>query len=515
MILQRRAATQTACLAIVPCLLFFSGLLLRGVIGTFEADPDYVYLLNGLNLLTFHAPGHYDHPGTTVQIIAALSIVPAWLVSMPVYGTSGVTNAVLSHPQYFLHVISFVLIALAAAAIFYMGRRVQAAANLATALAAQISILACFFVMHELNRVSPEPLLLASSAFLAGYLAPAVLQPEQFVQTRTYALGLGMLLGFIMVTKVTAIPLLGTIFLLHGRNFRITAVTAGLMTGLVLTLPIAIHYRQMAHWFASLFIHTDVYGSGPAGVPAASNLWHGFTFLLGQAPEVFIAFAFYIVSLPLLQGATRRAVAICVLILAVGILMVLKEPNARYFMPIIGAIVLANAAIASWSLMRGGPVRVLGAILALLLVIGVGRNAFATSNWAEDARHSQIDNRKLLATATASGCRIVFFYGTNTVAYNLAFGHEYTPGQFDSDLDRLYPQSLFYNPYLHRFETFKGPISPKEVEGRSGPHPCIHLVGSLLARYPDFGIPGNELTLVARTDHGLVDSAAIYAWHPQ
>ena len=40
--------------------------------GSFDADPDYGYLLNGLNILHFHSPGHIDHPGTPLHVLQEL-----------------------------------------------------------------------------------------------------------------------------------------------------------------------------------------------------------------------------------------------------------------------------------------------------------------------------------------------------------------------------------------------------------------------------------------------------------
>jgi len=120
---QQRATWQIIALSVVPCLLILLGIVLRAAAGPFESDPDYAYLLNGLGLLTLHSPGHYDHPGTTVQIIAALVTLPAWLFSVPLYGMSGLVSAVLSHPEFFLRVINIVLIVADAAAAFYMGWR--------------------------------------------------------------------------------------------------------------------------------------------------------------------------------------------------------------------------------------------------------------------------------------------------------------------------------------------------------------------------------------------------------
>ena len=511
---RRKIATETAVLAVVPCLLILAGIALRAMTGPFEADPDYAYLLNGLSLLTFHAPGHYDHPGTTLQIIAALVIVPAWLISAPLHGMTGVKNAVLSNPQYFLHVINLVLIAADAAAAFYMGRRIRAAANLGAALAAQISVLGSYSVMIGLNRVTPEPLLLACGLLLAGYLAPAALQPERFVQTRAYATRLGALLGFIIVTKITAIPLLATVFFLRGRHFRLAAAKAGAIAMLVLTFPIAVHYPQMMKWFARLFVYSGAYGGGHIGVPGASNIWDNFLLLFDQTPEIFVIFVFYVLSFPLWRDTTRRVVAICALILGVSILMVLKEPVVRHFMPIVGSIALANAAILSqWS--ARPPARIGGGILALLLALGIGRNAFAASAWAQDAWHAQADNQALLAKATTAGCQLAFYYEVNTQTYNLGFGDEYTSKRFAADLDRLYPNTLFYDVFGHRFQTFTGPISSKDLNSRLAAGRCIYLVGSLPERFSDFGIPQRELALVMRTDHGQGGSIVAYAWRPQ
>jgi hypothetical protein len=195
-----------------------------------------------------------------------------------------------------------------------------------------------------------------------------------------------------------------------------------------------------------------------------------------------------------------------------SILMVLKAPGPRYFMPVIGAIALGNAAIMSQSLARRGMVRIGGVFLVVLLVLGVWRNALATAAWAQNAAQVQTDNQKLLAKTSASGCRQVFYYDVNTPTYNLSFGDEYTPKHFSSNLKKLYPNSIFYDVFGHRFQTFTGPMSSKEANSVLATDRCVYLVGSPVERYPDFGISRRDLSLVTRTDHGLGDSIAVYAW---
>lgn len=39
-----------------------------------RSDPEYCYLLNSLDLLTFHIPFHVDHPGTILQEFGAVIV---------------------------------------------------------------------------------------------------------------------------------------------------------------------------------------------------------------------------------------------------------------------------------------------------------------------------------------------------------------------------------------------------------------------------------------------------------
>ena len=62
------------------------------------------------------------------------------------------------------------------------------------------------------------------------------------------------------------------ILLLRGRLARRTALCICALTALVLTLPVAPHYVEMALWYVGLFTHQGGYGSGAVGVPSFSDL---------------------------------------------------------------------------------------------------------------------------------------------------------------------------------------------------------------------------------------------------
>src|SRR5437016_12461503 len=76
---------QILLLAVIPAGLFLSSIFLHAIAGSYYLsgifDPEYVYLLNSLNLLNIQPPSHTDHPGTTLQIFGAIVILGIWLLS--------------------------------------------------------------------------------------------------------------------------------------------------------------------------------------------------------------------------------------------------------------------------------------------------------------------------------------------------------------------------------------------------------------------------------------------------
>src|SRR5262245_47286202 len=108
----------------------------------YNYDPEYPYLLNGLNLVEGVAPRHTDHPGTPVQLLAAGGIWIAHAVTRP--GTS-VRADVLTRPEFFLSAVGAGLLALQGLATTVLGWTVlRSTGSLAWALTAQAAPLVAF-----------------------------------------------------------------------------------------------------------------------------------------------------------------------------------------------------------------------------------------------------------------------------------------------------------------------------------------------------------------------------------
>ena len=107
--------------AVFPLILFFTGIYFKIIQGDFPNDPDYAYLLNGINILRWHAPTQIDHPGTPVQLIAGLVSGFVWLIRTPFNGWISPADDVVLHPELYLLVIRLVLNALSSVALFALG----------------------------------------------------------------------------------------------------------------------------------------------------------------------------------------------------------------------------------------------------------------------------------------------------------------------------------------------------------------------------------------------------------
>ncbi|MGH7969833.1 MAG: hypothetical protein ACREIC_14005, partial [Limisphaerales bacterium] len=258
-------------------------------------DPEYNYLLNSLSLLTWHAPAHTDHPGTTLQILGAGVIWLQWLGGFLSGHRQALSDSVLSHPEEYLRGINLVLNILISGALYWSASSVYKwTHSLTAAMALQATVLVYLQTFIALTRVSPEPLLVAAGLALMVPMAPMVLHPEGMEASGSrLAIAAGAIFGFGLIAKVTFAPWGAVVLLfpkrIHKRRFMAAALTAVV----VLLLPIAARLPAMASWFTSLLIHTGQYGKGHIGIPGARALAANFLSLWPDQLPLFAFLALY------------------------------------------------------------------------------------------------------------------------------------------------------------------------------------------------------------------------------
>jgi hypothetical protein len=496
---------QAAGLAVIPVCIVVLAVSFTRAVGDFDADPDYAYLFNSLNVLSLTAPAHVDHPGTTLQIWGAIVVGGVWLgrwafVQMPLQ-----TDVVL-HPEAYLGCINATLAAAIGGATFVLGSMFRASTkSFAIAVAAQSSLLVSLPVMIALPRVTPEPLLLCLTLMLVALLAPLVFAGA--AETSGRAIFLGTVFGACLVTKITTGPIALLLLLLRTWRARLIAVSATFVVVAALTLPIATHYRRMFDWFVALLVHKGNYGTGDVGLPSWADISDRLVQIASDTPEVIISLVICVAMLFVCIQDRRRLwlFAICAAVLSLQLAAVVKHPGTRYVLPSVPVIALVIGAIGERLRREVAVICLLGAMLGA----GIWHNARAASAWVEESYAIQRDNAELLKQVSQSGCAIVPYYDAKTQEFKLIFGNAFAGRAFTPLLAKVYPEFVSYNVPA-RFETFDHVVDAAEWQRRFGGKQCVYLIGSPVERFEKFGLPTEALRLIARTMHGVGDALAVY-----
>jgi hypothetical protein len=509
------AAGLLLCLPLASLIL---STLFLAVSGGFGADPDYAYLLNGLNILHLESPGHADHPGTPLQLLGGAVIGTSWLVRSIALGGVALDDDVLRHPEIYLTCINALLALMAASALWFFGRQVWSwTGSLAAALVGQITLLLSPPVLISLPRVTPEPLLISLTILLAALFAPSISRPWFPWHHLRSPILVGATLGACIATKITAAPLILMVALLRGVRMQLVAVAMTIVVAIVLTLPVVALYGSFLNWLAALAFHSRNYGEGAVGMPPLSDLLDHLRLLLASFPGAFVSVAVCVTMLAwgqLIDDRPRlRLFAICALVISIEIFAVAKNYSLRYALPVAAVAALANAGAVYVAAPRRGAAR-LGfvAVLIALLTLGTWSTTLTISQWYRVPYAIARENDAVLAKATLSGCTMIPYYGASSPEFNLHFGNRLAKRIYARRLAAIYPDFMSYDS--GRFEDFIDVIEPAEAERRMSTKKCIYLFGSPIERFNDFGIPARDLTPIARSSGGLGDALAIYQVSP-
>ena len=142
----------------------------------FSNDPEYAYLMNGINIGMLKPVGHTDNPGTTVQIYSAVVLRCAYLLQSD--KSEGFQDYMLRNADRYIELerkglivlISIVMLLLGIISWIFLR-------NIGLSLLLQIMpYTSANLTEHVFTKVSPEPVLVMATAALAHYL---VLFPDK------------------------------------------------------------------------------------------------------------------------------------------------------------------------------------------------------------------------------------------------------------------------------------------------------------------------------------------------
>lgn len=444
-------------------------------------DPEYAYLFNALNVANCRLVGHYDHPGTPMQVYGAAVLQTSRLFIN--YG-NGLTRDVLSHPEAYLRILNTATAALGTMFLFIAGfilwRRTS---NIWYALALQlVPFISGFVLFNAFTRFTQEAALMMASVAMAAATIDWLINSNSGKESG-YAKTFGIIGGFGMASKFLFAPLLLIPFLLLSNfksRIKYLLFTAGAFV--VFTLPIIPLYPNMAMWVLRLFLYTGQYGSGNAGVLDTLTYPHNLLWTFKVNPVLLILTAFGLLWLlsQLIKNKAgnlwrhsksfRLTVAVVAAVMA-GYLVIAKQPKEAYLLPyeMIASVFFILILFEMGRLKVKSSIRSMiqaFALLALVIILiplglkgkqqiySIDKNHIWESSWL--AMKAGSENSILLFTHPASSPIDALF-----------FGNAYSHSRYTEILNQLYPDTYLYKAAENRIVNFDhSPIVPGLLAGK-------------------------------------------------
>jgi hypothetical protein len=250
-----------------------------------SSDPEFPYLVNGLNCATFNFNriGHIDHPGTPFQIFNGIIINITHVVS----GKGDIYQDVFARPEHYLNAISFALTLVQASLILAIGfigykRRIAFW---------QIAILqsSCFFndvLMWLFSRVTPDRFfMIIALIFILVYLKHGYENRSSW----KFALWSGTVMALGLATKFNYIPILilPLLFITTNKN-RLIYVGSGIVSFFIFILPIINKFVYYRRFLVGIFKHDGLYGGGDTRVINLQKMMANVHEIFRLNPELFL-----------------------------------------------------------------------------------------------------------------------------------------------------------------------------------------------------------------------------------
>lgn len=452
----------------------------------YGTDPESAYLLNGININMLKSVGHYDNPGTPVQIYSA--VVLRTVHTFRFSGTDLQTD-VLLHSEFYIEALRYGLILMNALVLLLLGFvALRRFGNIWLALMLQITPFLSPTLTEEMfTKIAPEPFLFAATSLLALLLFRYYTSGDK--QNKRYLLQFALLSAFGLATKMTYLPFLVIPFIvLEGWRNKIGYALLIIPGFVLFTLPAVKGYPYMLKWFLNLGTHTGTYGQGSAGIIDPAQYFNALMQIAVTNKEMLLVTVIAaIVIMTKVIGrkkdqyvfanpAFRILAAMLVAILA-SILMVAKHYHSNHYL--FPALSLAGPVLVFTYLLFAGSEKNktgklssigLPTLVAVLLLVSLSHIPYLTIA-CKGYRDSNQDTNETMALLQRDykGYVKTYYYPTSFNEYSsLRWGNVYSRQLHTEKLKQLFPEGLFYNAWDKSFQLWETSFSPGEFVAKYG-----------------------------------------------
>lgn len=446
---------------VLPAFFLLTGLNFNRTL--YSNDPEYAYLMNGLNIARGKFVGHAENPGTTVQELSAVVLTARHLIN-PSEGKS-LQEDVLTNPDGYIEMNRRVLIVMITIAMVFLGSLGLSITRMIwPGILLQLGIfLSADMLEQAWTKFAPEPMLIVVSSSMALMVLLSYFSNNS--KSARFPFAFGLISGFGLATKVTFLPLLIIpVMVLGNKRERLTYLKWTAISALVLMIPAILEFPHMGKWFLNVFIHTGTYGEGGIGVVNPVQYITNLAAISMVNPSLVITCLFTLI----LSGALRFlpdykekhssnpavwyafATGLAQLI---AILMVAKHYHANHYLVpahcLTGLAWIFNSLILT-SLVNTEKVKPV--LINLLLITAFLLTAFTTYPELKQANQGyKISNDEYNATLKKIKAEFpdylkAYYYPTSINPYSaLEWGNVYSRGYNLDMLSQLYPDGIFFD----------------------------------------------------------------------
>lgn len=441
----------------------------------FFYDPSYVYLISSLNLAQLSGFGvaHFDHPGTTVQMIGALTVKAFNLIT----GTgNGLITDVLSQPESYLGAMNRTLVLINCAGLLLLGLFIyRLSGSIMAGILVQLTPFSSAEIFYGLIIVTPENFLIFTGLLYVGALWYYLLKYEDSAEwNRKFAVMLSVICALGLATKISFFPLL--IFpLLVLKKFKWKLVFLALTVALffVFVYPGLSNIEYFGKWISGLALKSGKYGKGEATVINSAAFQENFVKIFTTDPVYAISFLCIIASLILgrrlnktISEMYRRERLILISLLLIFFLQsfIVAKHYAQYYM--IPSFMLSVTGILISALHVSGhsetpfissrQLRIAG--IPGLLIFLWSCNMIVSSYFEGNSQRVDAEAMLKKIDEVRSDKLFISSFGSSGSSTALAFASQYGAGQtetYRSILSSSLPSHIFYNQWIDEFYTLK------------------------------------------------------------
>lgn len=471
---------KTSVFLILPAVFLFFALPFNRT--HFGNDPEYAYLMNGINIGMLKPVGHTDNPGTTVQIYSAVVLRCAYIFQPD--KSDGFQKYMLRNADRYIELERKGLILINSFVMLFLGiiswimlRKVW------LSLLLQIMpFVSANLTEHVFTKVSPEPVLLLAAAALVLLIIRFYLRVKS--DGKRYPLLFALAAGFGVATKATFLPLLLIPFLLLGNTIlRKRFLLYFVLFFILFTLPAIPQYPHMAKWFILLTAHTGTYGEGGLGIFNVTQYLNNLVEIYYINPELLITLlvSALIIGSTLIRSSFKfefksnmsfRIVTALAVAQLAGILMVAKHYHANHYLVPEICMMAANWIFIFFYLKEKLPVgyRKIFEFVPVLLLLIIAVRVTMTKTHLQTANEGYIlsnqdyDKMTHLLQNEYNGFTCAYYYPTSINPYSaLRWGNVYSRFQHTAAIREIYPDGYFYDIRTNQFSLWETPVATQTM----------------------------------------------------